>query len=120
MKLSRKFFLAVLLVVLMAGSAMAARQDFTLYNYSGKTITKIYIIPSWKPTFAEKDRFTGSALPLRHGKSANMTFHSYPDEQYWDLRVYYANGKYENWSELDFFKISRLSIDKKGTVHWNF
>ncbi|MBQ6774583.1 MAG: hypothetical protein IJP48_11070 [Synergistaceae bacterium] len=120
MKLSRRFILAALLLVLTAGSAWAGAQNFKLYNYSGKTIVAVYIMPSWQPYYKESDKFTGGGLPLRHGESTNINFTNNSDDQFWDMRVEYSNGTHESWNELDLFRIYNISIDRKGTIHWNF
>ncbi|MBQ6774581.1 MAG: hypothetical protein IJP48_11060 [Synergistaceae bacterium] len=119
-RLSRKIFLAVLLVLSITGSALAGLQNFTLYNYSGRTISRILLNPSRLPTWnTDNDLFTGR-YPLGDRDSALVKINTYPDDRLWDMRVYYTNDTYEEWTELDLFEIYNIAIDESGTIYWNF
>lgn len=119
MKLSRKLLSILLLLILTAGAALAENHGFTLYNYSGKTITYITLIPSWKP--GPWDKVLDGRTLLRHGESIKINSSDFNEnEPYWDMRLEYSNGTHESWSELDILNINTISVDVKGTIHWNF
>ena len=118
-RLSRKIFLALLLVLSIAGSALAGLQNFTLYNYSGKTIKCILLNPSWKSSYDLDDIFTRDQ-PLWNGDSAVININTYPDEQFWDMKVLYTNDTVAEWRGLDLFNIYNIAIDRRENIHWNF
>ena len=124
MKLSKKILSAALLLVLTAGAALAGDHVFTLYNYSGKTIRKLGLHPSFSPVCpvcngGEMGNFRGI---MRNGTSTEIHYNFDTDRygEYWDMKIEYTDGTHQSWIQLDILNMNTISVDVKGTIHWNF
>ncbi|MBR1485851.1 MAG: hypothetical protein IJ597_01170, partial [Synergistaceae bacterium] len=76
--MNKKIFLAVLLIlVIAAGSAFAARRNremkLRLVNHTGKTIVTVYLKPSKYGDYEEEDELNEDS-PLRNGEFIDMKF----------------------------------------------
>ena len=116
----KKFTLAMFLIVLMCGAAFAGKQNFKLINYSGQTITAVYVSPSFQDKYKPQDKFTGGGIPVRNGDyvTLNFTPTRNTNVRYWDMRVFFPDGDYWNWSKLDLLNIYEITIDEDGTIHY--
>lgn len=103
-----------------SGTAFAAKircedLNFTIVNNSGKTIDKIYLSPSHYSDWAPEDGMTH--YPLHHGEYLDVDFPdrcNYYVQPYYDLRVEYRDGSYDEWTELDLYKINKMGIESVG------
>lgn len=111
--------LALALLLLMGSGldnkAYAGRQDFTLVNYSGRTIYKLYISRS-DHTDWEEDVLGNGTLP--HGQSRKVNFSSSERGVYWDILAVFQNGDEWRWDGIDLTKTSQITIDGTGTIHY--
>ncbi len=82
-------------------------QDFTLVNQTGVEIFAVYISPSTAEEWSD-NILTSASLP--DGGSTEIIFNSDVDDQYWDLAVEDSEGEAIQWTELDLFTISELTI----------
>ncbi len=82
-------------------------QDFTLVNKTGVEIYGVYLSPSTAEEWGD-DLLASNTLA--DGASTEIVFNSDVDEQYWDLAVEDAEGEAIQWSEIDLFTISELTI----------
>ncbi|MBQ4432003.1 MAG: hypothetical protein II877_10920 [Synergistaceae bacterium] len=119
--MTKRFILAVTLVIIAAGAASAYNLNFTLYNESGSTFREILLSPSWNDDFDRTDDllfFKRSRRPLSipHGQSESLNLH-YSDERqdcrYWDLYVRCADGKEGMWKRIDLSTVVVVRIDRR-------
>ena len=116
----KKFMFAMFLVVFMCVSAFAGKQNFKLINYSGKTIVAVYVSPSFQDKYKAQDKFTGGGIPLKSGDEVTLNFDPRinTNVRYWDMRVFFPDGNYWNWSRLDLLNIYQITIDGGGKIHY--
>ncbi len=117
----RKLIL-VLAFILTANEAFCSESfvNFTLINKTGKTIHRIYLRPSDRFSWdLDNDEVSGIKLPLKSKKQIKIGAHNLRESGsyvYWDLRVYFKNGQFWNWHELDLKGITKIELMKNGEV----
>lgn len=121
MKNSKILLIVMLAVGIIAGGAInniayAGRQDFTLVNYSGRTIYYLYVSRS-DHTGWEED-LLGNGV-LKHGDSRKINFSSNENGRYWDIRVVFEDGSDWYWNGVDLQTVYKMVIDGRGTAHYN-
>ncbi|MBQ1614579.1 MAG: hypothetical protein II089_08050 [Selenomonas sp.] len=109
------FWLAVLMMVAAAGTAMAGSQDFNLVNGTGRAITQIYLSPSHSSDWIYQDEL-GPKDVLYPGQSLFLKFSPRDNVQYWDIKVIYEDSKEDYWYNLDLYRIFTITIRPGGTV----
>lgn len=112
----KKLLPAVILVFLLSCAAFAGRQDFELQNFSGKTIVKVYVSPSYLDTYKPQHQFTGGGLPLRSGRSTTLNFTNGEDTntRYWDMLIIFEDDERIQRRRLDLLSIYSVTIDGNG------
>ncbi|MBQ1808453.1 MAG: hypothetical protein II430_02130 [Selenomonas sp.] len=113
--LLKVFWLAVLMMVAAAGTAMAGSQDFNLVNGTGRAITQIYLSPSHSSDWIYQDEL-GPTDVLYPGQSLFLKFSPRDNVQYWDIKVIYEDSKEDYWYNLDLYRIFTITIRPGGTV----
>ena len=114
----KKVLFAAVLVCLFIGTAFAGRQDFELQNYSGKTIVKVYVSPSYLDNYKPQHQFTGGGLPLKSGRSTTLRFNNGEDKntRYWDMLVIFEDDDHMQYRRLDLIDIYSITIDGRGEI----
>lgn len=82
-------------------------QDFTLVNKTGVEIFAVYLAPSSAAEWSDDILTTDT---LADGGKTKIVFDSEVDEQYWDLAVEDSEGEAIQWTEIDLFTISELTL----------
>lgn len=116
----KKFFIALLLAVILTSSAFAEMaQNFKLVNNSGRTFRRVWVGPSSNRRWSDADKVNMN--PLKSGWHTTINFHNHKrrNVRYWDLRVDLTNGKKWEWHDLDLFEIYEIEIDSYGTAHYS-
>ncbi len=122
----KKFMIALLVVVLAAGTASAYNLNFTLSNECNYSFTEIWLKPSTNLEWNQQyDRLTqkGNNRPSRldKGKRTKITFDNVGEARkntaIWDLSVKLTNGEYKTWTKIDLSGIVMLRIDKQYMLH---
>ena len=110
----RLFATAVVAMTIgMAGLAQAGKQDFTLVNRTGYTVSHVYVsaanTDSWEEDVLGEDT-------LVNGDHVNITFEGGQRGCSYDLKVVYSDGDSSEWSKLNLCTIHRISIywDRKA------
>ncbi len=103
--------------VLTGNTAEAGKQDFTIVNFSGKTIYHLYVSRSDHSNWEED--LLGRYDTIKHGDSKKITFSSREDGKFWDIKVVFKNGREWVWNGVDLETVYRIRIDGKGTAHYN-
>lgn len=88
-------------------------QDFTLVNQTGVEIFAVYVAPSNDDNWGD-DVLDAETLP--DGSFAEIVFDTDVDEQYWDLMVEDQEGQAIEWTEIDLFTISELTLEFEDGV----
>ena len=102
-------------VVLSAGNtAEAGVQDFSIVNYSGRTIYKLYVSRSDHSIWEED--ILGDSI-LSHGNFIKIRFPPEERGRFWDIKVTFRDGHSWRWSGIDLTGTDRIIIDGKGTIH---
>ena len=107
---TRRWWLALAVMALVAGRAYAGDQDFTLVNKTGVEIHALHVSPTSHDEWG-KDILGKATLPS--GASAEITFHPDAEAKFWDLRVEDEHGNAIVWKHLNLLKISKV------TLHYN-
>ena len=106
------FVLAAFLVAVAQSSALAAVQDFTLTNYSGRTIYSFYVSPANKGDWEED--VLSRTLP--HGQSRTITFSNRETRKFWDMKAVCKDGTTWTWYGIDLEVVSQVIVDGSGTL----
>ena len=115
-KMFRVLLMTLIFVAGMSSSAFALNLDFTLVNRSGRTFYRFYCSPinstKWEEDLLGNDVLTdGSSVKIRIPSSYNV--------KYWDLRVVFQNDTEWTWTNVNLAAISRITIDRDGTAHYD-
>lgn len=82
-------------------------QDFTIVNDTGIEIYAIYVSPTGEASWGD-DLLTTDTLPS--GSSTDIVFDTEVEEQYWDLMVADSAGTTVEWSNIDLFSVSEITL----------
>ena len=90
------------------------KQDFTLHNETGVEIKEVYI----SPTSAEKweEDILGTDT-LASGDTVDISF-TRRNEDMWDMKVVFRNGKSNVWTKLNLSKITDVTVSFKEGKPW--
>jgi len=113
-----KFLLAVIVILVMAGTAGAAYNlNFTLYNNSGWYFRKIWLSPSGNKKWnANRDVVSHGNTPstLASGHNTRITFDNVSSERRnvatWDLRIDASDGKKHEFHDIPLSQIVGVEI----------
>ena len=111
--MTKRICVLVFGLLLLAAGAWAARQDFTLVNRTGLTISELYVssadVDEW-----EEDILGVDVLP--DGESVDIHFAPKERAKVWDLMIVDEDGDQVVWQGLRLDKISKVTLryDKKG------
>lgn len=92
------------------------KQNFTLKNKTGYTISEVYVSPtkssSWEEDILGRDT-------LADADRVDIEFHRAAKACKWDVKVVYDDGEEAEWEGFDLCEVSTISIfydRKKGTT----
>lgn len=94
-------------LLLAAGPALAADQDFTLKNKTGYTIASVYV--SAAKTTDWEDDVMGKDV-LEDGESVDISFPKRASACKYDLKVIYDDKDEAEWGNLDLCTISTVEL----------
>jgi len=100
--------------------AQAARQNFSLDNETGYTISEVYVSPTSKNDW-EEDVMGQDTLDT--GSSVDITFPHHAGGCYWDLKVVYDDNTDAYWTNFNLCTISEITLNYnrrtgKTWAHW--
>lgn len=104
--------------LLVAPSALAdGKQNFTLTNKTGYTISEVYVSPS-KASSWEEDVLGRDEMP--DGEAFEIEFSRAEKSCNWDLKVVYDDGTPAEWSGFNLCEVSSIQIfyDRKQDKTW--
>lgn len=107
--------LASVLGLLLASTAIAGIQDFTLHNETGVEIHEVYVSPS-KAKDWEEDILGEGTLP--DGESVEITFDDRESAAKWDILVKDEDGNGIEWIGLDLTEIADVTLHYKKGKAW--
>ena len=104
---------AVALTLGLAGSAQAAKQDFTLVNKTGDTISQVYV--SAASTRSWEEDVMGSDT-LGDDEEVDISFERGERGCIYDLKVVYSDGDSAEWDRLNLCTLHRIALywDRKA------
>lgn len=82
-------------------------QDFTVVNETGIEIYALYVSPTGEASWGD-DILTTDTLPT--GSSTDIVFDTEVEEQYWDLMIADSAGTTVEWSNIDLFAVSEITL----------
>ncbi|WP_303866496.1 hypothetical protein [Acetobacterium wieringae] len=82
-------------------------QDFTIINDTGIEIYAIYVSPTGEASWGDDLLTTDTLLT---GSSTDIVFDTEVEEQYWDLMVADSAGTTVEWSNIDLFSVSEITL----------
>jgi hypothetical protein len=82
-------------------------QDFTIVNETGIEIYAVFVSPTGEESWGE-DILTTDTLPT--GSTTDIVFDSEVEEQYWDLMIADSEGTTVEWSKIDLFSVSEITL----------
>lgn len=122
-----KSVLAMTLVIMLLSSlvpAFAASNSFTLYNYTGQSITEIYLYPSYNSKFGNP-RNTKGYVYDRGSVTISVTSQEANLNCSWNLRITLRDSKYRStwyvWEELNLSSLlgDQLNLTCTSDGHLN-
>lgn len=117
--LRRSMFGLVLAAVLTAPSIASAqaKQNFSLVNRTGYTISEVYVSPA-KAKSWEEDILGRDVLP--NATTIEISFSRRERACLWDLKVVYDDGESAEWDNFDLCQVSRITIsyNRKSGETW--
>ena len=129
LKILSLFSVVLLSVFLMAGCGgssdksssdeeAAYSQDFTVVNDTGIEVYSLYVSPTGEDSWGD-DILTTDTLPS--GSSTDIVFDSEVNDQYWDLMIADSAGTTVEWSKIDLFSVSEITLKiENGTPTASF
>jgi len=90
-----------------ADEATVYSQDFTVVNETGIEIYALYVSPTGEASWGD-DILTTDTLPV--GSSTDIIFDTEVEEQYWDLMIADSAGTTVEWSNIDLFAVSEITL----------
>jgi hypothetical protein len=117
-----RFLLALCLISALAvmaapplSSAQQSKQDFTLYNKTGMSITEMYVSPASKDDWGE-DILGVDTLP----NGDDTTIHFSPKERAatWDIKLVDENGKDHIRYNFNLLNVSEITVRSNGDGSW--
>lgn len=108
--LYRLVTLVALLSLTLASTQRASaqgKQDFTLHNETGVTISELYVSPT-KSNQWEED-ILGQDV-LMDGESLDISFSSRAKPKFWDIKVVDKEGESIVWERLNLLEISEVTL----------
>ena len=130
LKIISLFSVVLLSVFLMAGCGGSSdkssssdeetsySQDFTVVNDTGIEVYSLYVSPTGEDSWGD-DILTTDTLPS--GSSTDIVFDSEVNDQYWDLMIADSAGTTVEWSKIDLFSVSEITLKiENGTPTASF
>jgi hypothetical protein len=111
----RSAILIAAALALAPGLALAADQDFTLVNHSGKQVDSVYVSKvrsnDWEEDVMGRDT-------LDAGESVDISFSKGERACKWDLKVEYHGGGQDAWPAVNLCDATKVVLfrDKGGEV----
>jgi hypothetical protein len=99
--------------LLLAGLAVAADQDFTVVNKTGKVIAALYVSPTSANEWGED--ILGVDTVAVDG-TCDITFDPGEETALWDLRIEDADGQSIVWTGLKLKEISTATLHYENGV----
>ncbi len=91
-----------------SAQSQEAKQNFTLVNRTGYTLSEVYVSPSKADTW-EEDILGQDTLD--DGESQHITFHRSNRTCIWDLKVVYVDDNSSAiWEDINLCKIEKITI----------
>lgn len=107
--------LAAGIYLLLASTAMAGVQDFTLHNETGVEIHEVYVSPSkvndWEEDILGEDT-------LDDGESVEISFNDRANVAKWDVLVKDGDGTGIEWTGLKLTEITDVTLHYKNGKAW--
>lgn len=104
-----------LLLMLVPTAFGQGKQDFTLINKTGLTISELYVGPSSSDDWGED--ILGQDT-LDDGASTEIVFNPRTRSAKWDLRIVDENGKAYSWYNINLLEISEITLYYKNGKTW--
>ena len=102
-----RLLLASGLLATFALPALAANQDFTLFNKTGYQIDEVYVGPVSSDDWGKDIMGKGA---LGNNESVAISFTAPASVCKWDMKVKYNDGDVAEWHNLDLCSISKVSL----------
>jgi len=109
--------LSMALLLAVPAALADGKQNFTLKNKTGYTISEVYVSPT-KSSSWEEDVLGRDTLP--DADRVDIEFHRAAKACKWDLKVVYDDGEEAEWEGFDLCTVSTISIfyDRKKETTW--
>lgn len=110
------FALAATILFPSVASAQA-KQNFTLVNNTGYTISEVYVAPSKSDSW-EEDILGRDVMP--NATTFDIVFSRKEKTCMWDLKVIYDDGESAEWNNFNLCEVSSIAIhyNRKSGETW--
>ena len=102
-----------LMLATTAGVLAQGKQDFTLVNKTGLTVSELYVSPSKADEWGED--VLGVDV-LAAGAKVAISFHRSEKPCKWDLKIVDDDGDDVVWENIDLCKASEITLKYEGKV----
>ncbi len=106
------FALTVMLAPLVAAQG---KQDFTLYNKTGMSITEMYVSPASKDEWGEDILGVDT---LANGDDTTIHFSPKERAAKWDIKLVDANGKDHIRYNFNLVDVAEITVRSNGDGSW--
>ncbi len=115
--MKKRLILGIVFLLLLGFSsvAFAGAQDFTLINQTGSDIHYVFIAPHTSNDWGS-DVMGRDVLP--NGGAVDILFSPGEKATYWDIRVEYMDGTYQEWENFNLKQIHKITIKKNGDAFY--
>jgi hypothetical protein len=104
----RKILMVGLVAALCAAPAMAADQDFTLHNNTGRVMKALFVAPTSTDTWGSD--ILGEDT-LAAGADLAIKFDRNESECKWDVRAEFEDGSYGEVRDVDFCSVTDVTFN---------
>ncbi len=110
-KMLKVMLMALVVSIVLTGTAFAGRQDFTLVNQTGRDIVNLYITPTH--SYYWNDDILGVDV-LANGESTHIYFNRSETDRYWSMMVTFSDGNDFVYEGIDLFSVSQITLRFDG------
>jgi hypothetical protein len=104
----RKVLMVAIVAAFCAAPAMAADQDFTLHNSTGKIMKALFVAPTSTDSWGSD--ILGADV-LDSGADLSIKFDRNESECKWDVRAEFEDGSYGEVRDVDFCSVTDVTFN---------
>jgi hypothetical protein len=105
----RKAVLVAIAIAFCAAPALAADQDFTVHNHTGRTMKALFVSETSKDDWGSD--LLGDGSTVADGSDVDIKFDRNETECQWDVRAEFEDGSYGEVRDVDFCTVTDVTFN---------